>query len=471
MPDEFYRGPGWWSLRLLLGAARRRDLRQLATVWVIATVLAVGLALLEARQGWSGIPVTIGSVTFGITIYPSLTITLLLTVWLGPGWGMVPAYLATLASGLSGGMSLPVATLFAVATPLELAIIWGSMVTLNIHPDLDRWRDLWRYLVVCLIAATASSLAVLIWNQTQRLDLSAGQRVWEGWVIGDFLQLVLVVAPVLHWLGTPARRWVDRRFGAPPSQTISYSRGAALVVLLFGLLGAMVFQGVGMLMDTLQIGSPATDALWALVREIGLFLGLLYLVTLLTALLFGSALARISERERSQGLRDALTGCYNRRAFRDLFQREAERSRRLQEGISVIFFDIDRFKEVNDRFGHEVGDEILRQLPRRVRGVMRDHDLLFRWGGEEFVALLPHTGPHDADHLAERIRQTVAQAPLLAEGVPRPIGITLSLGTAAAAVYPADPDRLLADADAASYRAKHAGRNRVESAATAALPA
>ena len=91
--------------------------------------------------------------------------------------------------------------LFALAGGLEVLIFWGSMVTLNISPELRRWRDLARFFLVCLIAPVTASLAVLVWNTARGLDTSQGLRVWRGWVIGDFLQALLLVAPLLRFAG------------------------------------------------------------------------------------------------------------------------------------------------------------------------------------------------------------------------------------------------------------------------------
>ena len=169
----------------------------------------------------------------------------------------------------------------------------------------------------------------------------------------------------------------------------------------------------------------------------------------------------MGERQRSLSRRESLTGCFNRRAFYELFPREVERARRLGHGVAIVFLDIDFFKGINDRFGHETGDRVLQQLSARLRGLIRETDLLFRWGGEEFVVLMPHTGPGEAPVLGERIRVAVSERPFVASESNRLVAVTVSVGVAFTSAWPVDPDELLAHADAACYQAKARGRNQV----------
>ena len=474
-----YHGPAWWPIRRVGDAARAPAARRVVALWLAVSLLAVASAVLEARWDWSGMPVEIAGLTLSVTIYPPLALTLVLAVWLGPSWGMIPAYLAAVASALVGGMPWPESLLFALATPVELVIIWGSMVVLDIHPDLERKRDVGSYLAVGILAAVASSLAGLIWIDAQRLDLVAGRRIWQGWVLGDVLQMALLV-PVFRLAGARVRGWIDRALPVPPRHAFSYVTSVGMVVVLVAILTALVAQGVWMSAGSLDIPAGTRTASGELLlprlREIALFLALLLLITVVTTTSFASALARMSERERGAAQRDSLTGCLNRRAFYQLFDKEADRSKRLGLGLSLIYFDVDHFKRVNDTLGHETGDEVLRQLARRVQSVVREHDVLFRWGGEEFLILLPHTDPAEAPILAERVREAVGGTPIVQEDVPSPILVTLSLGTAGVDLFPTDPDAVIAVADAACYIAKRAGRNRVEdgrqlAAETRELPA
>jgi diguanylate cyclase (GGDEF)-like protein len=243
----------------------------------------------------------------------------------------------------------------------------------------------------------------------------------------------------------------------------------ALTTTVVAAMSLLVFQGADLVLQSLA-ASPALRsaegaALMERVRGLALFLGLLVVLAVVTTMVFAGVLARRGERERHVALRDPLTGSFNRRAFYSLFQKESDRSRRLGAGLALIFFDIDHFKRLNDAYGHQIGDRVLEQLARRVQHTLREHDLLFRWGGEEFVVLLPHSSESEAVTVAERIRQAVADEPLVRSDVPQPLRVTLSLGVAGTAALPTDANALVARADAAAYLAKYRGRDRVETAA------
>jgi len=160
---------------------------------------------------------------------------------------------------------------------------------------------------------------------------------------------------------------------------------------------------------------------------------------------------------RRQASVDPLTGAHNRRSFERLAEREMKRSMRYQRPLSVLLFDIDHFKRINDRYGHRVGDDVLKGIVATCEATLRGHDILARLGGEEFVVLLPECAVDMAERVAERLRQALAAVELsVPEGR---IGMTVSIGVADAAARTLDD--VLTLADKAMYAAKHAGRNRV----------
>ena len=156
---------------------------------------------------------------------------------------------------------------------------------------------------------------------------------------------------------------------------------------------------------------------------------------------------------------DELTLLYNRRYVNDVLPREMDRARRYGHDLSVLMLDLDHFKKVNDTHGHEIGDQILRGLGDRLRAFGRFADVPSRWGGEEFLVVLPETSAARAREVAERLRLGAGEQPYRTEA--GPIRVTLSIGVASLQAGD-DPSSLLRRADEALYRAKRAGRNRVE---------
>ncbi|MFO1037287.1 MAG: EAL domain-containing protein [Geminicoccaceae bacterium] len=156
---------------------------------------------------------------------------------------------------------------------------------------------------------------------------------------------------------------------------------------------------------------------------------------------------------------DTLTGAYNRRFFLEQAPRLLERCRRDGASAALILFDIDHFKLVNDRYGHHAGDAALRAVVDTCRAVVRPGDLIGRWGGEEFIVLLPDADSTAASAIAERLRIALSELRLVADG--QAYALTISAGIAATGATGRSHDELLRDADEALYAAKAAGRNRV----------
>jgi diguanylate cyclase (GGDEF)-like protein len=170
---------------------------------------------------------------------------------------------------------------------------------------------------------------------------------------------------------------------------------------------------------------------------------------------------RLREELRQNAETDSLTGIANRRRFHQALEIECMRYTRGHSPFSLLLLDLDFFKTVNDRFGHPVGDVVLRRVAQRLHGCLRKTDLLARYGGEEFSVLLPETRADGAGVIAERMRMAVCQAPVEVEGLQIPM--TISVGIAGHTTdEEVDSPILLKRADLALYRAKALGRNRVE---------
>ena len=173
------------------------------------------------------------------------------------------------------------------------------------------------------------------------------------------------------------------------------------------------------------------------------------------------ALANIKLREilRDQAIRDPLTGLFNRRYMIETFERELARAQRHGDSLGVIMMDLDKFKNFNDTFGHDMGDRLLTAFGDFIRDIIRKEDVACRWGGEEFVLILPGASLNAGLARAEEIRSRAKELQIPTGTPHRPV--TLSLGVAVYPEHGSTTDELLKAADTALYRAKRGGRNRV----------
>jgi diguanylate cyclase (GGDEF)-like protein len=165
------------------------------------------------------------------------------------------------------------------------------------------------------------------------------------------------------------------------------------------------------------------------------------------------------EEVRESSLRDSLTGCVNRAHAMEVVAAELMRARRSHLPVSLIMFDLDRFKSINDRYGHLCGDAVLAEVGAKMRASLRSSDLKCRYGGEEFLILLPETPMDGGQQAAESLRRELAGLHIQWAG--RTIHVTSSFGVATARPNEIDPTPLIARADEALYRAKREGRNCV----------
>jgi diguanylate cyclase (GGDEF)-like protein len=180
--------------------------------------------------------------------------------------------------------------------------------------------------------------------------------------------------------------------------------------------------------------------------------------------------ADLHETVRRQAVTDELTGLSNVRELHTVLDREIERSRRFRSPLGLVMLDIDDFKLVNDEHGHQQGDEVLAAVARVLREHSRDIDEPARYGGEELAVVLPQTDAEGASQLADRMREAVEQMRVSQVAGKGKLAITASFGVASIPGSASDKESLIAAADAALYRAKRAGKNRVESAAPVTAP-
>lgn len=229
------------------------------------------------------------------------------------------------------------------------------------------------------------------------------------------------------------------------------------VIIIIGLHGVFFLFRIPTISSMpFPLGAKSPDS-WA---SLVMFFGPLFYAMALAFLLMGMTKERAEFNQRRAANIDPLTGVANRRGFTERADRVLARSKTDGAPLTLLLCDLDNFKSINDRFGHRIGDRVLVLFSQTIQEVLRPLDLIGRIGGEEFIALLPGVTAETVMNIAERIRDTFADAAQDVDGFP--VFGTVSIGTASAKQAGYDFDALYMVADAALYRAKQKGRNRIE---------
>ncbi len=222
-----------------------RGTRRVVLLWIALCLVSIGASL--ATASWHSIPVQAGPIHFNVSLYPPLTICLLITLWLGPAWGIIPAIIDSIVVTSMRGLPPMLSLLFAAGTPITVSVIWISTASQNISLALDSWSHRLRFAVAALVGAGASSVVTLIWAYHRSLQLPEAEAMWKGWVLGDSLQAVFVAGTVLRFSYRPVRRWLCAQVSQAPSDSIDtrlYITAFGMVIVVLIVPGAFAAKSL-----------------------------------------------------------------------------------------------------------------------------------------------------------------------------------------------------------------------------------
>lgn len=266
-----------------------------------------------------------------------------------------------------------------------------------------------------------------------------GAQAFSTWQNGDFDLLISdLVMPVVDGLE------LCRRIRAEPRQKYTY------IILLTAM------SGKGNYLDGMEAG--ADDFMLKPVDP----------ELLVARLQVATRIMDLHESLRTQAMYDTLTGLWNRNTILERLLQELNRAERENSSLGLIMADLDHFKQINDKHGHLAGDAVLREAARRMQVSLRSYDRIGRYGGEEFLVIVPGCTLEQAQVVAEKMRLAVEESAIDTPAGELQVSISLGVGRQRSA-FGETASALIASADAALYRAKHAGRNRVEGPTAAEL--
>jgi diguanylate cyclase (GGDEF)-like protein len=401
--------------------------------------------------------------------------------WYGYLWAAIPAYFSTFMVGYIGGMSLDWLIVFSLANPLSLALYTLSYEVVKLRPGMSNLVSIVSFVTISLVASLAGSVGAFIWAYANKVGLNVAYLVWQGWWVGGWLQAVLIVLPILHIVNPYVERWTSPiksinktpKIGNYKAITIST---VLFVLVLVGYVSVARFISIKQF-DIIQ-SSLADDAILLNIQNAidGMSYPLYILLMVMIALTYliytaviywHQTLLKANQQLLDKNIEleelattDSLTKLFNRRRALEFAEAEFERSVRNQQHLSILMVDIDKFKRINDELGHLVGDTVIRDVAKRLSESVRPYDVSGRYGGEEFIVILPDTDLDNAIQIAKRILAKIEQTPV--NSGKGQVKVTVSIGATSLLVTDVDSNFTIERADQALLKAKSAGRNCIK---------
>ncbi len=400
--------------------------------------------------------------------------------------------LGAFLANLFNGAPFLVAVGIGIGNTLE-ALVGTYLLKCNgFRSSLDHLRDV---LVLVLLAVPLSAIISATFGVSSLvlgkvIAFSSYYLTWRAWWIGDMISILILTPLLLTWSTWPHAKVSGKRLAEIGILTVfvlavglivflgplyTGQRNYSLTYLVFpslilaalrfgprGAISAICAFSILAIVGTIQgVASFSPGGLSESLLSLQIFVGIIAV----TALILAAVMAERSELEQHKQERilalattDPVTSLPNHRALLAQLDQELERAQRYDRACSLLFLDLDHFKALNDGYGHAVGDVVLCEFAELVRAQLRGMDTVGRWGGEDFVVILPEVQVEDALHVAEAVQTTVAAHTFRVGGG---IHLTCSIGLASYPVHAQEREKLLSAADQTMYAAKRFGRNQV----------
>ncbi|UUO23864.1 diguanylate cyclase [Colwellia sp. M166] len=455
--------------------------RDFVLFWLLGCAIIVPSSVITRYLEWTGLELSLSGMSIYITVYIPMLLCVPIVFWFGYFWAAIPAYLATFLVAYVGGMPLGWILLFSFANPLSLAFYYLSLSILPKHTKINVFVSLIGFVLISLVASLAGSSGSFIWAFANKVGLNNALPVWQGWWVGGWLQTTFIVLPVLYFF-SPVVLKLSAALHSPNSvkRVVSYRvltlATIAFVTVLVGYVATARFISIEQLArlkstsmsqaSLLTIDNAISGMSYPLFILLAVMVALIFLIY--KAIIYWSEVLKNANKllnEKNIELEmlastDELTQLLMRRKVMEVAQIEFDRARRNSQWLSVLMIDIDKFKRINDEYGHLVGDKVISDVAGRLKQSVRPYDSVGRYGGEEFIVVLPNSTLEDAMVIAERILASIANLPVVTDK--GDLCVTVSIGAASLQEHDKNIPSLIEHADQALLSAKAQGRNCIQ---------
>ncbi|MGS2721937.1 GGDEF domain-containing protein [Paraglaciecola aestuariivivens] len=463
-------------IRMLINGGHARHL---VIMWLMICAITIPLSILTRTMEWTGIPLDVAGITVHLSIYLPLIVCIPLVMYMGFLWGAIPAYFSTFVVALYGELPLQWIVVFSFANPLGLAMYSLFYRVTSLSIVIKDLSSILGFVLVSLLSAFTGSVGSFVWAHTYNQGISDTYPVWQGWWLGGWLQASLIVGPLLFLFGERILKFID----APQSKKVPLEvwRKKFFLALILGLMVLIGYVAVARFFGITEanlviqeihnedLKRALLNAIDSLTYPMFVLLGAVIVCCYFVyrAIQFWTTelikanhhLAASNEQLEKLALTDTLTNIANRRSIMATLENVFMRSLREKSPLCIIMVDADNFKLVNDRYGHLAGDLVLQQLVLRMQKQLRKYEHIGRFGGEEFIIVLPNSDLNESLNIAERTRRSIEASPI--ETPYGPIKVTISLGLAQLSELDNTHTVFINRADKALIESKQQGRNRI----------
>lgn len=453
--------------------------RRFVVFWLLLCLLVIPSGMLTRIFELTGIPINLFGLQLHLTVYIPLLICVPMCLILGYYWAAIPAYFSTFLVAMLGDMPIYWIVVFALANPIGLAMLVMMYKVVPANINLRSLPAILFYLVASFLFALSGSIGSFIWTYSNQVGLHDFIMVWQGWWLGGFLQAVFICGPILYFFADKLLA-LRHRYIPDSEHKPENWRSIKLLITLITLI-LILFTWLALKVSMLNIQNLASEIADSNTREqlikaiqvvdvpiviyvcILAFIGYFsfYFIDFWTMRLAraNQALHKKNEKLYQLSIKDHLTKIYNRSYLYGEIP-EIKQTLQAENGtLTVMLIDLDHFKRVNDNYGHQAGDRVLREFSEQVQNIVQAEQIFARLGGEEFILVAPRLEHNDALKLANDINQ--ATKTITIRGQIPEHQLTASLGVYVTKDLNQTLDQMIAHADKALYQAKSNGRDRV----------
>ncbi len=454
------------------------QMRLFILLWLIFCLLVIPSGMLTRVFELTGITLNLLGVEIYLTVYIPMIFCVPLCLVFGFVWAAIPAYFSTFLVAILGDMPIHWIAIFSFANPVGLAMLAMIYRITPVRVNLRSMRAYFVFVVACFLSALSGSIGSFIWTYTNDVDIHDFYQVWQGWWIGGLLQAAVLSGLILFFFADRLIKWKARFIAREPSRkdtrkSIKMAVVIITMVLIMFTWLALYFNMLNIedklnLVEDIEIKSAINEAVKVLnfpamvfvfiLAFIGYFI--LYFVDYWAARLEGVNLELEKQNRQlyESSIKDSLTKIHNR-AY--LFSRLPQVITEAKSGkgqLALLLIDLDHFKSINDTYGHQAGDLVLQKFSEVVSASVVGEQIFARFGGEEFMVVLPESGVAEAERFVKEQMNVVRQ--LSVPYKQHRISFTVSIGIYVTDRLDEPVDHMIDETDKALYVAKENGRNQ-----------